>query len=111
MNRHTTALTGMAATLLLVLIPAAVAAHDTPNMEHTHAFKQTGYGTYRQGHSVNGKYGSITIWSPRNYPAYKAGDAIKFARPAPMTRAPATPTIRLAPGQGPQKEYGKARKD
>jgi hypothetical protein len=56
----------MAATSLLV---ATAWAHDAPNLEHTHAFERTGYGSYRQGHAVNGPQGDIIIWSPRSYSA------------------------------------------
>jgi hypothetical protein len=79
-------------------VPGIAAAHDTPNLEHSHAFQKTGYGTYRQGHSVNGPQGSIIIWSPRPYTGYQNGPAVKFARPQPITRAPGTPAA-SAPGR------------
>ncbi|MBT8048978.1 MAG: hypothetical protein HKN57_00715 [Xanthomonadales bacterium] len=75
----------------LALLPGVSRAHDTPNMNHTHAFQQTGYGQYRQGHYVNGPQGSIIIWSPKTYTGYQNGKTVKFARPSPITRAPGTP--------------------
>ena len=49
------------ATVAAMSVTSVAAAHDTPDMEHTHAFQKTGYGTYRQGHSVNGPLGSSTV--------------------------------------------------
>jgi hypothetical protein len=86
------------ASAAVMSVPAIAAAHDTPNLEHSHAFQKTGYGTYRQGHSVNGPQGSIIIWSPRPYTGYQNGPAVKFARPQPITRAPGTPAA-PAPGR------------
>ena len=56
---------------------APLAAHETPGIEHTHAFEQTGYGTYRQGHSVNNRLGSITIWSARPHTGFTAKPPVK----------------------------------
>ena len=67
----------------LWMLTGTALAHDVPNMEHTHAFKQAGYGTYRQGHSVNGPQGSIIIWSPRTYTGYQSAPSVRFARPEP----------------------------
>lgn len=92
------------------LLAGQLAAHDVPNMEHTHAFKQTGYGTYRQGHSVNGPYGSIIIWSPRNYGSYQSSPGVTFARPTPITRPPGSvaPDSRLESDRA--NNYGKRHK-
>lgn len=86
-------------------------AHDVPNNTHTHAFKQTGYGQYRQGHSVNGPYGSITIYSPRTYNAYQGAPPVGFARPEPITRAPDAPAAQTRADSDPALEYGKQQKD
>jgi len=50
----------LAATAALIFSTAPAYSHDVPNMQHTHAFQQTAYGKYRQGHYVNGPQGSIT---------------------------------------------------
>lgn len=94
-----------AATMIAVAAPA----HDTPNLEHTHAFQKTGYGTYRQGHSVNGPHGSIIIWSPRPYTGYRNDPAVKFARPQPITRAPGSPAASTRVGPTPARGYGSAQ--
>jgi hypothetical protein len=86
---------------------APVWAHDTPNLEHSHAFQQTGYGTWRQGHYVNGPQGSIIIWSPQPYTEYQNRPAVRFARPKPITKAPAGPAIRPGAGLNPAPGYGK----
>jgi hypothetical protein len=86
-------------------------AHDTPNMDHTHAFKQTGYGQYRQGHSVNGPYGSITIYSPRTYSEFQSAPAVGFARPEPITSAPGAPAAQTRAVRNPAVDYGEKQKD
>lgn len=86
-------------------------AHDIPNIEHTHAFEKTGYGTYRQGHTVNGPNGSITIWSPRPYTGYQAAPPVRFARPEPITRAPGTPALQNRTDGNRVLDYGKKQKD
>ncbi|MGK2925664.1 MAG: hypothetical protein ACSLE2_08580 [Lysobacterales bacterium] len=86
-------------------------AHDIPNIEHTHAFEQKDYGSYRQGHTVNGPYGSITIWSPRPYTGYQVAPPVRFARPEPITRAPGTPAIQNRTDSNQVLEYGKQPND
>jgi hypothetical protein len=86
-------------------------AHDVPNMDHTHAFKQTGYGTYRQGHSVNGPHGSITIFSPRTYNELQGAPPVEFARPEPITTAPGTPAAQIRAEKNPALDYGKTQKE
>jgi len=81
----------LAATGALIFFTAPAYPHEVPNMEHTHAFQQTGYGKYRQGHYVNGAQGSIIVWSPRTYSGYRPGPAVKFARPSPIVKAPESP--------------------
>jgi len=90
--------------VMSVLTPAL--AHETPNLEHTHAFQQTGYGTWRQGHYVNGPNGSIIIWSPRTYTGYQANPPVRFARPQPITRPPGSPLVPPKAGHGPGADYG-----
>lgn len=101
----------LAVAAALGLGAGAAWAHETPNLKHTHAFEQTGYGTYRQGHSVNGPYGSITIWSPRPYTGYQSKPPVRFAQPQPITRAPGAPALQQAPGRNPALEYGKTPQD
>ena len=81
----------LAATGALIFFTAPAYSHDVPNMEHTHAFQQTAYGKYRQGHYVNGPQGSIIVWSPKTYTGYQAGPAVNFARPTPIVKAPGSP--------------------
>ena len=102
-NRHIFLATAGA----LMLLPLSAWSHDVPNISHTHAIKQTAYGKYRVGHSVNGPLGSITIWSPQTYTGYQNVKTVKFARPEPITKAPGAPVSKV-PGQTRQvKEYGK----
>jgi hypothetical protein len=86
-------------------------AHDVPNMDHTHAFEDQGYGKYRQGHSVNGPYGSITIWSPRTNTGYQSAPPVEFARPEPITTAPGMPAAQTQADKNPALQYGKKQKD
>lgn len=86
----------LAGVMALVFYATAV-AHETPGIQHSHAFKQTGYGTYRQGHTVNNPLGSITIWSAKPVYSTQASPPVKFARPKPITRAPVINHGRPAP--------------
>ena len=88
-----------------------VLAHDVPNMDHTHAFKETGYGKYRQGHSVDGPYGSITIYSARTYNPSQAAPAVEFARPEPITTPPGAPAAQIRAVNNPALDYGKKQDD
>jgi len=99
----------LAAAMVGLFIPVAAPAHDTPGLEHTHAFQKTAYGIYRQGHSVNGPLGSITIWSARPYTGYQNGPAVKFARPEPITKAPVGPSAGSRAGQNPAPDDGQSR--
>ena len=81
-------------TIVLLTASAPLLAHQQydangkPINDHQHVWRQSGYGQdYRQGHSVNGPQGSITIWSPRTYNGYSAGNTVRFARPKPITKA------------------------
>ena len=93
-----------------LLVAAGAQAHEVPNIEHTHAFEQTGYGTYRQGHAVNGPLGSIIIWSPQTQGGYQSPPPVKFARPQPITKAPGSPAARTRTDKDPALEYGKKTK-
>lgn len=99
----------LAAGVAALSITVGTSAHDTPGLEHTHAFQKTGYGTYRQGHSVNGPLGSITIWSPQPYTGYKKSPAVKFAQPQPITRPPGSPSAPARAGQDPALVYGRPK--
>lgn len=98
-----------AITVAAIVTAVPVWAHDTPNFEHSHAFRQTGYGTWRQGHSVNGPLGQIIIWSPQTYNEYQDSPPVRFARPQPITRPPGSALIKPRAGQNPALEYGKRR--
>lgn len=95
----------------LALSGGAAWAHEVSGIAHTHAFEQTDYGKYRQGHSVNGPYGSITIWSPRSYTGYQNAPTVRFARPEPITQAPGAPAAQIREKQTPALDYGKNPKD
>ena len=98
------------ATGVMLLCPLAASAHEVPNMPHTHAFENTGYGKVRQGHSVNNQYGNITIWSAKPYNGYSSGSTVKFARPKPITQAPGTPVAKTQSDRDPVKDYGKEKR-
>ena len=102
------AISALAAAAIAVAVSAQ--AHDAPNLDHSHAFQQTGYGTWRQGHYVNGPQGSIIIWSPQNYTGYENSPAVRFARPQPITRPPASRSIKPGAGRPPALDYGNRRK-
>ena len=76
----------------LMLAPV-LQAHDVPNMTHTHAFKQTGYGVHRQGHVVDNENGSIILWSAKPVTGYQ-GTRQNYARPVPITKAPKGANLR-----------------
>lgn len=102
--------THVAVGLTFALGAGTALAHDVPNMDHTHAFQQRDYGQYRQGHSVNNAYGSITIWSPRTYSGYQNSPRVRFARPEPFARPPGTPLTEKRSEQQPALEYGEDSK-
>ena len=70
----------LAISAIAVLGSPVAGAHDVPNMSHSHAFEQTGYGRYRQGHYVNGPQGSIIIWSSKPKGSYQSAET-QNARP------------------------------
>ena len=85
-------------------------AHDVPNMEHSHAFEQTGYGTYRKGHYVNGPQGSIIIWSAKPHGSYQSAEtqgARPKAIPSPYQKR-SYPMRQSDSRFGSSTEYGKA---
>lgn len=111
MTSRSIRIAGVLAGLLgMVATAAPLAAHETPNMKHSHAFEETGYGEARQGHTVNNELGSITIWSAKPQQGYQAPPPVEFARPQPITRAPSLPQIGPAKSQ-PAREYGAPKKD
>ena len=97
----------MTVTGALVFVTAPVFPHEVQNMSHSHAFQQTGYGKYRQGHYVNGAQGSIIVWSPRTFTGYQRGSAVKFARPTPIVKAPESPVAKTRSQAKSTIEYGK----
>ena len=92
-----------------VLFATPVFPHEVPNISHTHAFQQTGYGKNRQGHYVNGPQGSIIVWSPRTFTGYQNGQSVKFARPSPIVSAPRSPIAKTQSQTKPAIEYGKIK--
>jgi len=95
----------LAATGALVFFATPVFPHEVPNIRHTHAFQQTGYGKYRQGHYVNGAQGSIIIWSPRTYTGYQKTQPVNFARPSPISKAPGSPVATTRSQAKPEIKY------
>jgi hypothetical protein len=103
-----TVITGFILAALMVSAQA-VQAHEVPNISHTHAFKSAGYGKYRQGHSVNGPQGSIIIWSAQPKTGYQNQQTVRFARPKPITKAPASPSVKPAIPSTSTTRYGKEK--
>ena len=93
-------ITLLAALLSASFLTTAAPGHESPGFQHSHAFRQTGYGTYRQGHVVDGPQGSIIIWSPANVSGYSGESRIRFARPQPISRPPGSPPVPREAGQG-----------
>ena len=104
-----TALMTLSVLALLAGAPVVV-AHETPGISHSHAFKQTGYGTYRQGHSVNNSVGSSTSYSARPHNGVDPGQSVKFARPEMIKNAPDVIAVKPAPVQKPASDYGKPKR-
>jgi hypothetical protein len=96
----------MIAATTLILFSAPAWSHEVPNIEHSHAFQKKSYGKYRQGHYVNGPQGSIVVWSPRTVNSRNSGSSVNFARPAPITKAPGTPSATKSQANS-AIEYGK----
>jgi hypothetical protein len=78
---------------VLLIFGTEARSHDVVNAQgkpvntHEHVWKQQEYGKdYRQGHSVNGPQGDITIFSPNTYQGYTSGNSVRFARPEPYTK-------------------------
>ncbi len=91
----------------LALAPVTGRTHEAVGPGHFHVYQQTGYGSHRQGHYVNGPQGSIVIWSPRPVTGYLQRPRIRFAHPSPITRPPVGLAPRPGPAQGPGWRYGK----
>jgi hypothetical protein len=99
----------LAATGAMLLFSLPSQAHEVPNISHTHAFENTGYGKSRQGHTVNNQLGSITIWSAQPQGGYKAGSSVKFARPEMITQPPGSPVAKTRSQSDPAVDYGKRK--
>lgn len=99
-------LTAAALVVALSLAPLAGRTHEAVGPEHSHVYQQTGYGSYRQGHYVNGPQGSIIIWSARPVAGYPQRPPVRFAHPSPITRAPARPASWPGPFREPGRRYG-----
>jgi hypothetical protein len=81
-----------------------------PVSTHEHVWRQQDYGSdYRQGHSVNGNQGSITVWSPNTYQGYNSGKTVRFARPVPFTKPSHVENHRPELKKNSRVEYGKNR--
>lgn len=97
--------------LTLLAFAQTVRPHDIvdsngrPVNTHEHVWRQQSYGRdYRQGHSVSGPSGNITIWSPNTYRGYSAGSSVRFARPTRLSQRPEagdnTPAMKSATHHG-----------
>jgi len=52
--------------------PKSTPASRIPGGQHSHVYQRQEYGkNFRRGHSVNGPYGNITIWSAKPVEAYQ----------------------------------------
>jgi len=78
---------------VLLIFATETQSHDVVNVQgkpinaHQHVWQQQEYGKdYRQGHSVSGPQGDITIISPNTYRGYGSGNSVRFARPEPYTK-------------------------
>jgi len=100
----------LAAVGCMLLITVPVQAHEVPNIKHSHAFEQTGYGKYRQGHYVDGPQGSIILWSARTQNSPQSRSTVRFARPEPITKAPSNPFRKYSVKTKPATNYGKEEK-
>ena len=91
------------------LVPLQGRTHEAIGPRHFHVYQQTGYGSYRQGHYVNGPLGSIIIWSARPVAGYTNRPQVRFAHPSPITRAPGRPAPRPGLVREPGWRYGERR--
>lgn len=68
-----------------------------PGSQHSHVYQRQDYGkNLRRGHSVNGPYGNITIWSARPLEAYQD---------PPRKRPGRDRSHQIVPPTGPQLQY------
>lgn len=93
-----------------LILPLAAMGHNTSNMKHSHAFKQTGYGEYRQGHYANGPIGSILIWSARPVNSRYSSGSVRFITPKPISKPPANPYRKNPRNSDASTQYGKSYK-
>ena len=91
--------------LILLACSSVIQAHQVAGGTHEHVWRQQDYGKdFRQGHSVNGSAGSITIWSPTTHNKFGASNPVRFARPAPIARQTSKQSASQAQSQaGPER--------
>jgi hypothetical protein len=87
---------------------APAIAHDLGTIAHEHVYRQTAYGTLRQGHSVNNELGSIVIWSPRPYVPPNGAIGVRFIQPQPLQAAPGA-SMKMPGGAAAARNYGKPK--
>jgi hypothetical protein len=77
-------------------------ASRIPGSQHSHVYQRQEYGkNYRSGHSVNGPYGNITIWSARPVVAYQTPARHRPGHASNKQVVPATGLrLRYVPGYG-----------
>ena len=101
--------------MMLLAFTTTARSHDVvdsngrPVNTHKHVWRQQTYGKdYRQGHSVQGRQGSITTWSPNTYRGYNAGSSVRFARPVPISQRPKAgeniPAMKSGNGSGSRRQ-------
>jgi hypothetical protein len=90
-----------------LILPLTAMGHNTSNMKHSHAFKQTGYGEYRQGHYANGPIGSILIWSAKPVNSRHSSGSVRFITPEPISKPPANPYRKTSGNSDASTQYGK----
>jgi hypothetical protein len=103
---RTRRLAAVALIAAISLTPLPGRTHEAVGPEHFHVYQRTGYGSYRQGHYVNGPQGSIIIWSARPVAGYSQPPRVRFAHPSPVTRAPGRPVPWPGPVREPGRRYG-----
>lgn len=97
-------------TILFLASATTAAAHQLGQIEHSHVYRQAGYGVHRQGHSVNGQFGNIMIWSAQPYTGYQGTKNVRFARPQPITRPLSSPAAPVTSRAANVMDFGKAYK-
>lgn len=94
-----------------LILPLAAMGHNTSNIKHSHAFKQTGYGKYRQGHYADGPGGNILIWSAKPLNSrHSSSGSVRFISPVPISEPPSNPFRKNSREPGASTQYGKTYK-